>query len=227
MNRIRFFALLLPCLIFAVGSLEAQTASRFQPEWSFGFNAGSTLSKVSFNSQIRVPQEYLIQYSGGLTARYISENHVGIQAEINYSLRGWKEQTDTLHLNRYTRSLAYLEIPLLTHIYVNLGKRARFIFNLGPQISYLISDDVITQEINEPDGAIPEYYSAKIQRRFDYGLKGGAGLEFRTGSGSIILDGKYYFGLSDIFNNTRADIFQASSNKVIGINLTYLFRLKQ
>ena len=195
----------------------------FAPEWSYGVNGGITFSRVGFNAPVSVPQVLLKQYSGGITIRYISENNFGIQGELNYSMRGWKERTDTVHLNSYARSLAYLELPVMTHIYFNLGKSVRLVLNIGPQISYFISEkeDVANNIIEIPD---PDYYSFPVQHFFDYGLKGTMGLEFRTKAGSFILDGRYYYGLSDIFNNTKKDLFQASHSQVIGVNLTYLFR---
>jgi hypothetical protein len=212
------FFLLMTCFAYSQNKSSV-------PEWAFGFNGGVTFSNVSFNSAIRVPQESLQQYSGGFTVRFISENHFGIQGELNFSQRGWKEKTDSVHLSRQTRSLNYIEFPLMTHIYFGMGKKAHLIFNIGPQISWFIREKTTDTEIHSSED-IPPYYNQKVQRRFDYGLKGSMGLEFKTGVGSFILDGRYYFGLSDIFNNTRADIFQASPNKVIGVNLTYLFRLK-
>jgi len=198
----------------------AQTDS-FVPEWSYGINGGVTLSKVGFNSYLSVPQSLFKQFSGGITIRYISESHFGIQGELNYSLRGWKERMDTVHVNQYTRSLAYFELPLLTHIYFNLGKRMRLIFNLGPQVGYYLSSKEEERDIKDiPE---PNYYDIAVQHSFDYGLKGVMGLEFRTKAGSFILDGRYYYGLSDIFNSARSDPFQASHNMVIGVNLTYLF----
>jgi len=200
----------------------SQTNS-FVPEWSYGINGGLTFSKVSFNSSINVPQELLRQFSGGVSVRYISENHFGIYGELNYSLRGWKERTDSVNFNKYSRSVAYLELPLMTHIYFNLGKHIRFIFNLGPQVGYYIGEKELEREINDPDRN-NSYYDISIQQSFDYGLKGAMGLEFRTKAGSFIIDGRYYFGLSDIFNTTKSDLFQASSNKVIGVNLTYFYK---
>jgi len=209
-------------LWFGEHAYSQTQANTFVPEWSFGVNGGVTLSKVGFNSFISVPQVMLNQYSGGITIRYISESHFGIQGELNYSLRGWKERTDTVHFNSYSRSLAYMELPLMTHIYFNLGKPVRLIFNLGPQIGYYLSAKELERNIIDvPD---PNYYEIAVQHRFDYGLKGTMGLEFRTKAGSFILDGRYYFGLSDIFNSARSDPFQASHNQVIGMNLTYLFR---
>jgi hypothetical protein len=195
--------------------------NKFVPEWSFGVNGGMTYSKMSFNSMIYVPQVLLPQYTSGLTVRYISENNFGLVGELNYSLQGWKEKTDTAYLNKYTRSLAYIEMPLMTQLHFNLGKRVRLIFNAGPQIGYNVGD---TWEMEINSGEKPEYYEMEIQRKFDYGLRGGMGLEIRTGVGSFILGGNYYFGLSDIFNNKRSDVFQSSANHVIDVKLTYLVR---
>ncbi|MDR1682380.1 MAG: PorT family protein, partial [Candidatus Symbiothrix sp.] len=109
----RPITIFLACL-FAV-TLAAQNSS-FQSEWRFGANGGVNLSKIGFTPQ--VPQALLLQPTGGLTARYISESNFGMQVELNYSLRGWLQTTDTVvNFYKYSRSLAYLEMPILTHIY--------------------------------------------------------------------------------------------------------------
>ncbi|MDR2843373.1 MAG: PorT family protein [Candidatus Symbiothrix sp.] len=191
----------------------------FQPEWAFGMNGGITLSEVGFVP--RIPQELLVQSSGGLTARYIQEDHFGLQLELNYSLRGWKHEVDTaIYLNHYAESLLYLELPLMTHIYFNLGNRTRLIFNVGPQISYHIGEKVLEKNIVNHDYDFYEH--PQVQNKFDYGITGGLGMELRTGIGHFILEGRYFFGLSDIFYNGREYDFQASHNQVIGIKMTYL-----
>jgi hypothetical protein len=211
---------ILICLFAALVSYSQGTD--FQPEWTFGVNAGATLSRMNFHP--RIPQDLLIQETGGLTVKYISEKNFGIQLELNYSLRGWKEETDTVvHFNKYSRSLAYLELPLMTHLYFSLGKRARLVFNAGPQIGWNIGEKVLEKQINASE--YPAYYDREVQRKFDYGITGGLGLEARTGVGNFILEGRYYFGLYDIFNHQRSDDFQSSSNQVIGIKLTYLFQI--
>jgi len=227
MKAVRIVALFI--LLVCGGQVYSQTKS-FVPELSYGFNGGVTFSKIGFNSYfLRVPQVLLQQFSGGLTVRYISENHFGIQVELNYSQRGWKERTDTINLNKYSRSIAYLEMPLMTHIYFNLAKPVRLFFNLGPQINFYLGEkeierDIVDDKLNTNLRETTSYYDISVQHSFDYGLKGAMGLEFRTKAGSFILDGRYYYGLSDIFNTTRSDWFQSSHNQVIGVNLSYLFR---
>ncbi|MCC8145586.1 MAG: PorT family protein [Bacteroidales bacterium] len=212
-------------LLFTVNLSHAQNTG-----FEYGINGGVTLSSMRF--VFYVPQEKLIQGQGGLTVRYISEKNFGLQAELNYSQRGWKEQSDDIRINRYSRSISYLELPFMTHIYFNMGKRFRGVFNIGPQIGYCLSEKTLEKVLYAPGPSnngeniiyegIPSYYSQDVQKKFDYGIAGGGGLEFRTGIGSFILEGRYYFGLSDVFNNTRSDYFQASSNQVISIKLTYL-----
>jgi hypothetical protein len=209
-------------LLLGICRLSYSQSKTFSPEWAYGVNGGATFSNVNFTSNLHIPEESLQQYSGGFTVRYISEKGFGIQSELNYSMRGWQEKIDSVHLNKYALSLAYLELPVLTHIYFGMGKHTRLVFNLGPQIGFNIGQKTLTKEINDTD--VPDYYDMKIQKKFDYGIRAGMGVEIRTDVGSFILEGKYYFGLSDIFNNKRNDIFQSSSNQVMGINLTYLFR---
>ena len=201
----------------------------FKPELTFGVNGGATFSNVRFNPSIK--QVNLLKYAGGLTARYMSEKGVGLQVELNYSVRGWEQEADTTYkdpsdLTQFSdtlrfsgsRSLTYLELPILTHIYFNMSERMRIIFLMGPQVSYYIGE----KSLYEKSPFEPELQ--KVQKSFDYGILGGMGFELRTGIGNFVLDGRYYFGLSDIFNSTKADYFQASANQVMSVKLTYLFK---
>jgi hypothetical protein len=207
------------CLLICQISQAQQTGELFQPELTFGVNAGFTLSQINFVPS--VPQTLLTQNTGGFTVRYISEKNFGLQAELNYSLRGWKEKTDTVRLDDYSRSLAYIEFPLMTHLYFSMSKSARIVFNIGPQVGYFLSEKTLEEKLRSDE--VPVYYNQKTQKLFDYGLTGGLGFELNTTAGSFILDGKFYYGLSTIFNSKRSDFFQASSHQVIGLRLTYLF----
>lgn len=189
---------------------------KFEPEWSFGVNAGATMSRISFSP--RILQTMLIQPTGGISVRYISEKNVGLLAELNYSMRGWQLKQDSLvNKDVYARSISYLELPFMTHIYIESGKRVRFFINLGPQIGYYLGAKELDRDIKSDE----TYYDMKVKNKFDYGIVAGAGIELKTGIGRFALDGRYYFGLSDVFGSTRSDVFQRSSNQVIGVKLVY------
>ena len=86
-----------------------------QPELYLGANFGITESEVIFNPAIN--QSFLRGYNGGLVFRYIAEKNVGMQAELNFSQRGWTESSGL-----YSRQLNYLELPFMTHIFIGKKK---------------------------------------------------------------------------------------------------------
>ena len=200
----------------------------FQKELCWGLNGGVSISSVNFNPNPTGRQNSLIQGVGGLTVRYISEKYFGLQCELNYSQRGWEETFPNFSELYYRRSLDYIEFPILTHLTFSVSKRLSAIFNLGPQLGYLLSEKIDSNMDAANFEYIPSYYAQKGQNRFDWGLCFGGGLEFRTNSGSFILDGRYYFGLSDVFTNSKINptyYFAASSNQIISVKFTYLFKL--
>ena len=66
-----------------------------------------------------------------------------------------------------------------------------------------------------------------VKNKFDYGITGGIGFEFYISPrNSISVEGRYYFGLGNIFPAAKADTFSASRNTSIELILGYNFRLK-
>lgn len=224
------FILIVGVCVLDFFPMQAQTNAIFQSDFSIGVGGGITLNKVDFVP--RILQTYKKGFWGGISFRYISENHLGLQAEINLSNRGWKEdwtQTDSTYL--FSRSLNYLEIPVLTHIY--FGKNSRFFVNIGPQFSYFLGDQKnmnapLSTYIKKQKQAFPDNPNIaaqynEVQKKLEYGLAGGMGMEFRSGIGYFDLEGRYYFGLSDIFNNRKADAFSRSAHRMIEAKVTYFF----
>ena len=66
--------------------------------------------------------------------------------------------------------------------------------------------------------------SMPIEKKFDYGITGGAGVEFSIpNAGHILLEGRYYYGLGNIYGNTKSDYFGKSNYGQIVIKMSYLF----
>ena len=226
-KKITIVALLLSTFSFA----NAQQIDKFKSKLSFGVGAGAVFSQVDFVPT--VAQTNIQGLSAGITAKFVSEKHLGLLAELNYTQRGWEE--DFVDINpdhAYSRTLNYIELPLLTHIY--FGDKVRFIINIGPQISYMLNDkatmnDALAKQIEgvlkeDPGYPIGIQYKS-IDSKFDYGLIGGLGIEFKTPVGSFDLQGRYYFGLGDSFDNTRSSSsnFSRSAHRYFGAKLTYYF----
>jgi hypothetical protein len=199
----------------------------FKFEYYLGAKGGLTFSQVRFYPNVQT--EYLQGNTGGLIFRMISEPHIGIQAEINYIEKGWKEKPFTGQYAEvgYFHRLNYINIPILTH--VNLGKKAmRFIINLGPEFGFLLSD---TQGFT-PDAIIPpetegykSYYFKPVDTSFDILFTGGLGMEYHLKGGSALsLEARIYYSLPNLYDTSKYT-YQSSQNNGAQVTLSYLFRL--
>jgi len=200
-------------LFIAITATLSAQARLDNPEVYVGANFGVTESMVMFTPS--VSQGFLMGYNGGVVFRYIAEKYVGMQAEINYSQRGWTESSGL-----YTRQLNYIELPFMTHIY--MGKKSRFFINIGPKVSYLLSEKVV---LNQSTTSDTQHITA-IQNPFDYGLCGGLGLLFNIKGNIIQLETRTYYGFSDVFSNKKTDYFSKSNNFNLAVNLAWLLQMK-
>jgi len=220
-------------------SLKAQ--SEFKKELNIGVGAGPTFSSSSLNimnSRTTIDTKTLTQFHGGVSVRYITEKHFGLIGELNYSQMGWQDKFDDVYVAegkeapKYKRTLNYLEIPLLSHIYFGSDK-ARFFMNLGPKISFLLSEkesdnNALKDYINNiSEGLKPlvQHYYKDAENKIDYGITAGMGFELRTKAGYFTLEGRYYFGLADIFKSQKGEDFSRSANRVMSVRLTYYTKI--
>ena len=208
---------------------------------SVGINGGVNLNSASFTPTIK--QNSLMGITGGLTARYISEKYFamicGAQVELNVSQRGWDQLFEIPGENGepvkdpsqiYTRKMTYIDIPFLAHLAFGRDRGLQFFIHAGPQIGFLIgeSEKIEGVDMNKLSNTQKALYSVKIQNKFDYGIAGGGGVELRTKkAGSFIVEGRYYFALSDFYSTTKKDYFARAAHGTITIKLTYLLDLKK
>lgn len=222
-----FFILAVGCL--SILPIHAQLQDQ-RHNFSVGVNGGVNFSSVSFEPSVE--QSKLMGPTFGLTARYVSEKYFkmicGIQAEINYSQRGWKEVMEEGFTGAYQRTMNFIEIPLMAHLAFgkDKGNGVRVVFNLGPQIGFMLNEkETISGNPELQTNRATDQYGKSSEVKFDYGLIGGGGLEIRTGIGHFILEARYYFGLSDFYHSTKKDPFSRSAHSYIAGKLTYLFDL--
>ncbi len=212
-------------------ALSAVAQRHYIPHVHVGVHGGVSLARQSFYPSIK--EKMLGGMNFGFSFRYAEERHVGLLAELNIEQRGWKEDFEETPLS-YQRRLTYLELPIMTHIFFG-SRTVKGFFNLGPQLCYMIGDKITSDfpYMEAPD--VPDFpgnrryeeMQMKISNRFDYGITAGAGVEFVIRRRhSITLEGRYYYGLGNIFPSAKRDVFSASRGSSIQITLGYLFRLK-
>ena len=155
------------------------------------------------------------------------------------------DETQTLN---YARKMSYVQVPLLARLgWGRERKGMQFFFQIGPQVGFFLSektdanfdvhDPAFNPAIDENGRFGPNYRygssrvshvvaqdSMAVENTFDYGIAAGAGLEFSHPKlGHFLLEGRYYYGLGNIYGSSKRDFFARSNFGNIIIKFTYLF----
>lgn len=225
-------------LAFLPFTVVAQVGEH-RSEFAVGFSGGYMMSTIGFTPE--VPQNQHGGLTGGFTVRYTSEKYFNsicaIVGEVNYAQIGWKESIldadDMPVINsvtgmpeEYQRDMTYVQVP----VFARLGwgrerKGVQFFVQAGPQIGVFLSEKTEKNFNNSerPFGVLAQDTMA-VENKFDYGIAAGAGIELSFPKvGHFMLEGRYYYGLGDIYGNSKRDFFARSNFQNITIKLTYLF----
>ena len=224
----RRFAFILMSLV----ALAAMCQTHYEGTFAVGGKAGATFSRVNFNPA--VDQTMLTGMTAGVMARYIEENHFGLIAELNMAQCGWKEKFEDADLN-FSHRFTCIQLPVMTHIFFG-NERAKGFFNAGPQLGIMIADGVSSNFDYQNAGSMEyfiqnarrtEQYTLDIKSKFDYGICAGAGMEINLNPRqSLLLEGRFYYGLKDAFANHKTDVFSGSNTMSVMVTLGYFYRLK-
>ena len=220
--RTYHFAILLGILLFLASTSHGQVY--------LGGKAGVSLSSLFvqenrndiFNPAIN--DEIKLGFVGGVMVQFFAQPHTGIQAELNLVQKGWTELLDTV--NTFSTTLNYLELPVMTHLYVGKGK-TRWHFLVGPSIGYLLSysesdfdpelEDRITYRMTEEN-----------RKNFTVGIQGGTGLNRRFKFGHLQFDFIYSLSFSNIFRNPGdPNVPDRSLPSYVGLSLAWMKEVSQ
>ncbi len=220
-------------IVFVMAAMVVNAQKLYKPHIHIGAKGGTTFSSMSFSPGVE--QSMTLGYTGGVSFRYAEERHVGLLVELNFAQRGWQESFEDGEPFEYKRTLSYLQLPLMTHIFFG-SQRVKCMINLGPEISYLIGDNITSNFDYNNVTSVPGFplkyrmtdqMGMDIKNKFDYGITGGVGMEVKLNRDhSLALEGRYYFGLGNIFPAAKKDIFDASRHSSILVTLGYYYRLK-
>ena len=231
-------AFLFYLLAFLPFTLAAQVGEH-RSELAVGFSGGYMMSTIGFTPE--VPQNQHGGLTGGFTVRYTSEKYFNsicaIVGEVNYAQVGWKESIldadDMPVINsvtgmpeEYQRDMTYVQVP----VFARLGwgrerKGVQFFVQAGPQVGLFLNEKTRKNySVSERPFGVVAQDTMAVENKFDYGIAAGAGLELSFPKvGHFILEGRYYYGLGDIYGNSKRDFFARSNFQNITIKLTYLF----
>ena len=237
-------SLLFIIFYFLFSHARAQVGE-YRTDLAIGFNGGYVMTNVSFTPD--VPQDLLGGMTGGLTIRYTCEKYFSsicaITAEVNYTQAGWKERIldvndqpvyyegDNSDPLRYQRRITYVQVPLMARLgWGRERKGLQAFIQLGPQFGFYLDESTDTNiEQGRPTwnarvSNVVAQETMPVENKFDHGIVGGAGIEFSHPKvGHFLLEGRYYFGLANIYGNSKSDYFAKSNQSNIVVKLSYLF----
>lgn len=210
---------------------------------SIGANAGYNLTSIRFTP--KVLQGMKGGTNIGFTARYSVEKYfatiASIQAEVNYSQMGWKEDirdmnnqpvinSVTKQAEEYERTINYIQIPLFAHLaWGKENKGFNFFLNAGPQFGVYMSEstktnfDWASRNVDDRSNKVVAQDTMSVENKIDYGIAAGLGVEWATKKlGRFTLEARYYYGLGNIYGDSKRDYFGSSNYGTITIKLGWL-----
>ena len=214
--------------LFVIGATSLADAQDKRPSVMYiGSKAGLNLSSATLFHTLngyKMLKGNLIGINAGVAFQHFYQHHVGFQAEINFSQKGYKQKFD--NGSAFETRLNYLEIPMLAVI--RTGKNKFHIFaNAGVYLEFLLNSKISERPSDADIGSWDFYaYDESSDRKFGYGFRVGSGLSYDFGFGTILADVHFSYSLSNFFNpiDLTTGIPDQSNNFVLGGFVSYMVR---
>ncbi len=243
MKRLKLFILIAACILSA--SARAQIGEH-RNTLSIGVNGGYVLSNVGFTPKVN--QKMYGGMQAGISFRYVCEKYFkticSVQAEVNYAKIGWTEdilnQSDAPVTNpatglaeEYSRTINYIQIPVFAHLaWGKEDKGVQFFFQAGPQFGIYLSEstdanyDLSSPNTTDRANTTVAQETMPVEKKFDYGIAAGLGMEYsHPKAGHFQFEARYYYGLGNIYGDSKRDYFGRSNFGNIVVKVSYLFDL--
>ena len=221
----------------------------YRSELAVGVSGGVSLSSVDYVPD--VPEGQLMGKTFGVTLRYTGEKYFNsicaVVVEVNFTQMGWQERiwdkNDQPVINKntgvaeeYSRIINYIQMPFFARMGWGRERRGfQGYFQIGPQLGYYLNEKTVANfDLDRPNTedrvsliSRPDYsnmYHMPVENKLDYGITVGAGVEFSNHHlGHFLIEGRYYYGLGNIYGNSKRDYFAKSNYQGIVVKATYLF----
>ncbi len=235
---------LISALLLLLPTMLAAQIGEHRNTLSVGVNGGYNLTSIRFTP--KVVQGMHGGLTGGLSMRYTVEKYfstiASIAAEVNFSRMGWKEDIrdidDQPVINavtglpeEYSRTISYIQVPLLAHLaWGRENKGVNFFVNAGPQFGVYLSEstttnfDWATRNTSDRANTIVAQDTMSVENKFDYGIALGVGMEYaHPAVGRFLVEGRYYYGLGNIYGDSKRDYFGSSNFGTVTVKVAWLF----
>jgi hypothetical protein len=224
MKRISIFFILFLCL-FSIEEIKSQSFLGVKGGVNIPFVNYNDFTNVPINTRIRT--EYFFSSTYGISYRFMQTEKIGIQFDLNYSTKGWGQNTLDF-TNTSITEINYLELPFYLHWQIFGTNKFKFFLDAGVYAAWALSS---TTKI-ENDQDLEEFqieYSPEEDNRGDFGIVAGVGLSYDFSLFVLQLDGTFKSGFANILpvNHLVRENPIVSTNQVTAIQLSLLFPLSK
>jgi hypothetical protein len=225
-------AIFLLCLLVSplygqeAGQENAASADEEVKPWGYlGVRGGGQFSQVYFSDTFRpvnMNTGFVYGKQFGVIGKIFVTRHAGIQTEVNYVEKGYKQLLDS---GFYSTQMDYVEVPFMMNAY--LGKRkTQFFVNLGPYFEvFLRQHEKLLGAVKEGEEFYP--FDPATDRTFGYGLRASGGLNRLFPFGQLQLEGGMTITISDMLVSNRlvSNVPDGSKHIVGFVSLAYMLPL--
>jgi hypothetical protein len=185
MRKLFLFVFLM--LAFVAAPAAAQT---------IGFKVGPTFANLDIDDDASEP-ESLTSFGGGGFIRFGL-----LQVELLALTKG-AEQSFDFGAGPVDGKfkLTHIEVPVTAVFSLGAGP---YLF-AGPSVGFEVSCEVEVDDGDVSAEADCDEGDELPRKKFDFGLVGGAGIQFPAGPGSILVEGRYSHGLADLNDDDTDD----------------------
>lgn len=224
MKRIYLIFILFLCLI---------STKEIKGQSYLGVKGGANIPFVNFTDFTNLPittrfrTAYFVSQTYGISYRYMQNDKIGVQFDLNYSTKGWGQNTLEF-TNTAITEINYLEIPFYLHWQIFGTEKFKFFADVGIYVAWALSAST-TIENNQDLDEIQIFYSVQNDNRGDFGINAGAGFSYDFSLFILQLDGSFKSGFANILptNHFIRENPTVSTNQVTAIQLSLLFPLSK
>ncbi len=214
-------------LVAVLCSAGAVAQDRSENRTYVGIKAGYNYGTAAFGhalQRINIVEGYNPGIHVGLIGINYMEKNIGLQVELNYTQKGWAQLFDN-NAPKFVTDLNYIEMPMYMNVYIG-RKKTRMYFNLGIYAEYLIG--VKASAIPTDTQGYDFYpYDSSRDRKFGYGMIAGGGFYRDFSFGTILIQGAFSYGISNVLDPVTEDsgIPDLSNLITSSVSVAYMIKL--
>ncbi len=179
-------------------SVDVKKSSKINDYTMIGIQYGMGLNQMSWNPRMQQKMQFT-PYNFGVTwTRYGKMfgymPYFGIQAGLFYAQEGYQLDEGYLVSGADAARYEVIELPAMAHCHFDFWQM-KLMVNIGLYVSYRLSVERFGE--NVPPAIQHEFLPT--DRRFDYGIKGGAGFAFVFDPVEIHFTAMYKYGFASLY----------------------------